>query len=196
MVTRSLTAFSASEPPCAQLLPEVPCDRGFKGRWQGNLGSWQELADDRHQPLPDEDAVLADAVELRLRAGDPATRIALAKQLNAPAILLTAAWYLPRSGQGASPAADIQVELANLGPAAADLGGAIVADDWGEALIVLPAVAPLPPDGRCRLTTGPTTENPCPFAPARVAPLQSARAGSAPLTLQSKDGERLDTLRP
>ena len=166
-----------------------PCDAEAEARWNGNLAAWQAFAARTGQPPPDASAALANALRMRMDVYDPPTRIQTARATGTAAVVLTSATFLPAQNRAGT---DVQVEIANLGVAAADLSGARIVDQHFDLLLLLPPGASLPPGGRCRLSTGPAAENPCSFQPSASRRLPDE--GPLPLQLTNASGGVIDVL--
>jgi hypothetical protein len=181
-VTRSFTSTCVMPPD------RHTCDAAEQARWNGDPAAWQALASQSGRAAPTAQEAFQMAVNLRLQMGDPSTRVDVSRSLGLPAPFLTEARFI-RSGDHE----DVQVEIANLGAAPADLGNARIVDAAGTDVLALPPGAALDPGQRCRLTTGPATDAPCSFTPTSAHPLTAA--GPVALTLQ-KGADQLDTIRP
>jgi hypothetical protein len=184
--TESLRSFDSV---CLMAPDGRPCDAATHARWRGDPVAWRDLASQSGEPAPAGDDVVERTIRLRLALGDPQTRIDVARRTGSPALFISAAVYIEEGEE-----LDIEVEIANLGTAAADLGGARVMDGSGATLLLLPAGASLAAGERCRLATNPPVDSPCPFVPLSVR--RTAGPGPVPLTLRGRAGEHLDTLVP
>jgi hypothetical protein len=172
---------------CVQQAGNRPCDAETAALWEGDPDAWRAKAIRDGEPPPSPDEVAARTIALRLALGDPKARMDVAEKLSLPAMFLTAAAF----GESGNKL-DIEVEIANLGVAVADLSGARIEDGSGTVVFVLPDGARLPAGERCRLTTTPPADSPCAFTPSTVQ--RPTGSGAVPLTLRARDGERLDTL--
>jgi hypothetical protein len=177
----------ATAAECIQQAGNRPCDAETAALWEGDPEAWRAKAARDGEPAPTPEEVTTRTIALRLSMGDPKTRVDIAEKLTLPAMFLTAAAF----GESGNTL-DIEVEIANLGAAGADLSGARIEDGTGTAVFVLPDGAQLPAGERCRLTTTPPADSLCTFTPTVVQ--RPTGNGSVPLTLRARDGERLDTL--
>ena len=157
------------------------CDATRAGLWAGDPATWNQWQRIIGGPQLVPSDVMARTMAMRLAAGDPATRVDLARGAVQPLLVISAVELASEAG---APLL-VRVELANLGTAPAPLTGLRVAGLSPSA-----AAATLAPAGRVTLGEPPTAGG----ASAEGTTLGAPLPADGLLRLLTADGAELDRL--
>lgn len=191
--TRTETLTRGFDSPCVLPPSYQACDFVDQGLWDGVLGAWQSVAVEKGEPPPNQDEAFRATIQRKFEAGDPNTRIAVARAHGAAALFLATVRFIESATEAG--AWDVHAELVNWGAAPAPLGGLQLRGPSGAPLVALATDASeLPADARCWLSSGPPAPASCATRATRTGPLR----GDAParITVQDREGRQIDALVP
>ncbi len=166
--------------------PDTPCSPFLQALWDGSVAAWSGLSAALGGPSSlSPPVVLSYTIGLRAQAGDLSTRMAVARALSAPLVVITAVYY-GGPGDQQTPF----VEVTSAGPAPAALGGlSLLAGGRTFAF----AVQSLPLGAACRVYFAGAGNAAC-AGSWRASPSAPSEGGRHGVVQLQRDGRDIDAL--